>query len=85
MTKSDNQVLNEKLNNFEKRCDEFLATLQSMKILNLNLPTPQEAVIDVYSADWKIFHNDLLAMIERYKGDLGGQVGHRQQNPNRQS
>lgn len=71
MTKSDNQVLNEKLNNFEKRCDEFLATLQSMKILNLNLPTPQEVVIDVYSADWKIFHNDLLAMIERYKGDLG--------------
>ena len=71
MKKTDNQIIIEKLVDFEKRCDEFLETIQCMEILNLNFDTPKDAIIDVNSPAWKMFHNDLLAMIKKYKGELG--------------
>lgn len=71
MRKTDNEILIEKLSDYEKRCDGFLKTLQSMEILNLNFDTPSEAVIDVFSPEWQMFHNDLLATTKRYTADLG--------------
>jgi uncharacterized protein (TIGR02391 family) len=70
MRKTDDEILIEKLSDYEKRCDGFLQILQDMEILNLNFDTPSEAVIDVFSPEWQMFHNDLLATTKRYKADL---------------
>ena len=71
MKKSKKQMLVEKLEGFEQQCDEFLGTLNSIKILNLNREISREEVLDVQSYDWKIFFNDLQRMIKNYEGDMG--------------
>jgi uncharacterized protein (TIGR02391 family) len=71
MKKTDNEIFVEKLNEFEKRCDNFLEILQNIEILNLNFEQPPEAVIDVQSAEWKMFCHDLRELIKKYSGNLG--------------
>lgn len=60
----------EKLRVFEEKCDELLSSLHEIAILNLNLDTPQDIVIDTNSPDWQIFYNDLLALTKRYPVDI---------------
>lgn len=65
MKDTNMQNLLNKLDALEKTCDTFLESISAQSIWNLNFDEAPEPSIDISSADWLIFKNDLQEVTDK--------------------
>lgn len=59
------EIIN-KITKFIEQCDCFIDIIVRMEIFDLNFENPEERLIDIKTAEWKMFFNDLLQFTKNY-------------------